>query len=391
MAAVDDALFSARSAHYGVIATSVAAMLFATTPDLAVPYRAARLDLEALRHIAWDTGRTELINEAVKKRDDSLTLWLAFLKRANGGEPVYYPKNFFASDYAWESFPTLPVVTSQSSTVTQLIGLGSTGAVKIRRPTVLRDLPLHEIAPLCFPTAKKERGKTGCALEVQRKSDSTYNVVVTELGKHSHVFGTLRMDAADIAIDGLTMRNWIKRKYPNQQLFDSAANNSPFAPKLAIVQREISDLTLTQAAGVLEEQIAGHEQHMSALGFSAGGSFLTLVGPVLLILTLMYLSFQINHLAGLAHGNETAIRDFAWPLTFRGYPGTTTGVVTLLILPTAAVLLLRIHGDNTNTFSWRRLSGIETWGLLFLSVAAGIWCLAARSRLVRRTGSARSG
>jgi hypothetical protein len=160
-----------------------------------------------------------------------------------------------------------------------------------------------------------------------------------------------------------------------------------FVPRLAAIQREIGDLTPAQAAGVLEEKIAAHEQHMSAYGLSVGGNFVSLVGPILLILTLMYLSFQINHLAELAPGSEKVISEFAWPLTFRGFPGIATGVVTLLILPVVAVLLLRVHGDNTNPFSWS-ISGVETWVLLLGSVAAGIVCLAARNRLVRTTGLA---
>jgi hypothetical protein len=53
MAAIDDALSAARGAHYGVIAGCAAALLFAATPDLTAPYRAARQDLEALRTIDW--------------------------------------------------------------------------------------------------------------------------------------------------------------------------------------------------------------------------------------------------------------------------------------------------------------------------------------------------
>lgn len=382
MAAIDDALSSARSAHYGVIGTCVAALLFAATPDLGAPYRAARRDLGALRSIKWEDGRKFLITEGVKMRGDSAALWSDFVTRANGFEGVREGL-FRPLDLAWDEFPTLPEVTPQT-TVGELISLGSAGAVKVRRARVLRSAPLHQVAPVCFPTAAAPKPHI-CALEVNRSSDSIYEITVS----HSPAgikkkLGELRMQAGDIHLSKLMVRDWIKKAYPNEGLFGSAADSAAFVPKLAAVQREIADLTPTQAAGVLDEKIAGRERHLSAGGFSVGGNFVTLVGPVLLILTLMYLSFQINHLTRLAPGNEKAICDFAWPLTFRGFPGMATAVVTLLLLPATAVLLLRTQEDSVDAFSLRG-AGAQTWVLLVMAVGAGIACLVARNRLAGET------
>jgi hypothetical protein len=408
VAAIDDALSSARGAHYGVIATCVAAMLFAATPDLGAPYRAARRDLEALRAIDWDNARNTVIYYAQLQRGSRDSVWRDFLTRADNYAPINRDSLFIPLDNEWRGgIPTLPKATERS-TVAQLIELGNTGAAKVSWPKILRGRPLHEIAPLCF------RERHACSLVVRRKSDTTYVVTVTQI-KDQKVLDSLQMRGAeDSIVSHPTMREYLIANYRNTFTAISLPPRAPdatrdtasrkkdttsdttsrkkeqewaFVPSLAAVQREIGDLTPAQAAGVLEEKIAGHEQHMSAFGFSLGGNFVTLVGPVLLILTLMYLSFQINHLADLAPGNEKAISDFAWPLTFRGFPGIATAVVTLMILPAAAVLLLRIHGDNTNALSWG-VAGVETWILLVLSVAAGIVCLVARNRLVRRTGLA---
>lgn len=415
MAAIDDALSSARGAHYGVIATCVAAMLFAVTPDLGAPYRAARRDLEALRSIDWDDSRNTVIYYAQLQRGSRDSVWRDFLTRADNFAHTDRDSLFMALDSEWwGGIPTLPKVTERS-TVAQLIELGNTGAARIWWPKVLRGKPLNAIAPLCF------RKKHACSLSVRRNSDTTYVVTVIQI-KGQKPLDSLQMKGVeDSIVSHPTMREWILAKYRNTfTAISQPARSSDtttdttraknaktdttrsknvqewaFVPSLAAIQLEIGDLTPAQAAGVLEEKIAAHEQHMSAYGLSVGGNFVSLVGPILLILTLMYLSFQINHLTELAAGNEKVISDFAWPLTFRGFPGASTGVVTLLVLPVTAVLLLRVHGDNTNRFSWRlsgtwNISGIETWGLLGLSLAAGIWCFIARTRLVRKIAVASS-
>lgn len=380
MAAIDDALTSARGAHYAVIATCIAAMLFASATDLAAPYRAARRDLKALRRIEWAKGRESLIAQAQKQFHDSIgknwqndPVYQAFLNRANGDQWVTRADGFYPLDEGWEPFLIFPAVTSPSSKVGQLIELGSTGSVSVRRPTVLRGAPLGQIAPDCMSIYSKHL----CGIEVQRQSDSTYDVTVSQITfadepkpiwqflKTKKKLGVLHMEVRDSSIATLTMRGWIQSTYRGDSLFGFGEESSAFVPKLATVQREIAELTPTQAAAVLEEKIAGHEQQMSVFGFSVGGSFVTLVGPVILILTLTYLSFHINHLAELAPGNEKAISDFAWPLMFRGFPGIASAVLTLLIAPTTAVILLRIHGDDTNALS-RSIPAV----LLVLSAAA---------------------
>src|ERR1700693_1913162 len=145
MAAIDDALSSARGAHYGVIATCVAAMLFAVTPDLGAPYRAARRDLEALRSIDWDDSRNTVIYYAQLQRGSRDSVWRHFLTRADNFAHTDRDSLFMALDSEWwGGIPTLPKVTERS-TVAQLIELGNTGAARIWWPKVLRGKPLNEI------------------------------------------------------------------------------------------------------------------------------------------------------------------------------------------------------------------------------------------------------
>jgi hypothetical protein len=157
-----------------------------------------------------------------------------------------------------------------------------------------------------------------------------------------------------------------------------------FVPRLEGIDPDIGKYTPAQAVRFLEGKIAGSERQVSGtLGVPVRGNIITLAGPVLLILAIAYLFFQIDHLTELAPHNERAICDFAWPLTFRGYQGLTTGILSLLVFPAAAVWFLRIHGGTSNAFSASTTYGLWTWILLISTVAVGWVCFRARNRLVR--------
>ena len=426
MAAIDDALSAARGAHYGVIAACIGAVLFAATPDLSAPYRAARGDLEALRAINWAAGSDTVIMKAQLTPADSLRVWEEFVRIA-GRDVGKREWRFTPSDREWWGrVPSVPRVNDQW-TVAKLIEFGSTGAAKIRRPMVLRGRSLHDSADMCYkkdPNAPLTTGRPSkadtttvfCSLAVRRNPDSTYLVTIGRIesghGKKPRTLDSLQMESAEVVSPTLTISGWIQRHYSDT--FVATTNGATraarqkhgkgvalsndttkaFLPRLAAVQSVVGDLTPAQAAGVLEEKIAGSEQRMSAGGVPVGGNSVTVVGPLLLALALVYLFFQINHLAELAPGKEEPIRYFAWPLTFGGFPGNATALTTLLILPGAAVLLLMFRAAGHEAFSWST-SGLVTAILLTPSLAAGAMCLRARNQLMRVTGlnsvGARSG
>jgi hypothetical protein len=398
MAAIDDALSAARGAHYGVIAGCAAALLFATTPDRSAPYRAAREDLQHLAAIRWDTVTLRAENRAYGMiRDSSKKVWREFLVSAGGGDTANLDAAFRPLDSAWRGeFRRLPVVSGES-TIAALISFNDAVAT-VRRPLQLDDSALSHVAASCY------QNKNPCTITVNnaKGSDTTYLVSITGRKKTegrktiSLADTAMRMKAVNIRL--FPVSEVIKKSYPasfvpitdadGQTIIDPKGDTiKRFVPRLASIDLDLKNYTPAQAAAVLEEKIAGSEQQLSggAIGVPIRGNLITLAGPILLILAIIYLFFQIDHLTDLAPGNEKAICDFAWPLTFYGYKGITTGIMSLLILPATAVWLLRIHGGTANAFSRNTRYGVWTWCLLIFTVAAGGVCLRARNRLVRTT------
>lgn len=390
MAAIDDALSAARGAHYGVIAGCAAALLFATTPDRTAPYRAAREDLQSLAAIDWDRVTARAQGDAqLTLRKSSKKVWREFLISAGGGDTANLDAAFSPLGTGWRGeVRPLPVV-SADSTIAALISFGDTAMVRIRRPLQLHDSALSHVAAPCYLT--KNKHTCTIAASKTKNSDTTYLVSIkgiqTEPGKKLLVADTvMRMDAKDVPI--IRVSGVIEELYPASFVPTSDADGRTvkrFVPRLAGIDLDLKKYTPAQAAGVLEEKIAGSEQQLSggAIGVPIRGNLITLAGPILLIFAIIYLFFQIDHLTDLAPGNERAICDFAWPLTFHGYKGITTGIMSLLVLPATAVWLLRIHGGTANAFSLNTRYGVWTWSLLISTVAAGWVCLRARNRLVR--------
>jgi hypothetical protein len=418
MADIGDALTTARNVHYAITAGCAAAVLFAAIPDRTAPYRAAREDLVALRAIDWDLARTMAIKKGLlmKKgpKGDSAKVWREFLIRL-GGDASNINSDAGKLDLVfrplgdmewWGGIPAIPEVTPQS-TIAQLIELGTGGMAKIRRPMRLRGPPLNAVAKKCYHeesactiSVQKElipcyqdKEQPACRDSVRQNPDTSYLVTVKYSHERDTITFLLHMEGAEVPIPSATMSPLLRERYPkafvpatkaatlDNTLKDTAA---AFVPRLAAIEGEIGKLTRAQAAGILDEKIAGNEQRLSALGIPVGGNLVTLAGPLLLILAIIYLSFHIEHLTELAPRNEEEIRDFAWPLTFRGWRGITTAFLSLLFGPVAAILLLRYHGDPTDAFS-RSASGALTLFLFVGSLVAGWVCLRARNRLVRAT------
>ena len=418
MADIGDALTTARNVHYAITAGCAAAVLFAAIPDRTAPYRAAREDLYALRAIDWESARNSAIKKGLLMKKgaggDSGKVWREFLIRMGGDasninsdarklDAVFQP---LGSIEWWGGIPTIPEVTPQS-TIAQLIELGTSGMAKIRRPMWLRGPPLNKVAKECYHEDSvctilvqkelipcyQDKEQPACRDSVRQNPDTSYLVTVTYTGKKDTATFRLHMEGAEVPIPSATMSPLLRERYPkafvpatkaaasDTTLRDTAA---AFVPKIVAIEGEIGKLTRAQAAGFLDEKIAGNEQHLSALGIPVGGNLITLAGPLFLILAIIYLSFHIEHLTELAPGNEEEIRDFAWPLTFRGWRGITTAFLSLLFGPAAAILLLRYHGDPTDAFS-SSASGALTLFLFVGSLVTGWACLRARNRLVRAT------
>jgi hypothetical protein len=386
MAAIDDALSAARGAHYGVIAGCAAALLFAATPDLTAPYRAAREDLRALSAIDWKRVSDSALHATQRTlNDSSKQVWRDFLISAGGGDTASFDTAFspLGTDWRGKVLP-LPDVSAAQSTISQLIVFGSGAVATIRRPHLLRDSALSRHAAPCYSQ------KGACTVGTTQISDTTYLVTIrgarrTKTGGSEYFVDSLRMNTWDVPM--FRVSKVIEALYPATFVTttDPAGKTvSAFVPRLAAIEPDIGKYTPVQAAGVLEEKIAGSERQLSgALGVPVRGNLITLAGPLLLILAIIYLVFQIDHLTDLAPGNEKAICDFAWPLTFRGYQGITTGIMTLLILPAMAVWLLRIRGGTATAFSLSNSYGVWTWTFLAFAVAAGLVAYRARNRLVR--------
>jgi hypothetical protein len=390
MAAIDDALSAARGAHYGVIAGCAAALLFATTPDRSAPYRAAREDLQALAAIDWQRVTAVAESTAYYTLRNDSTAWRQFLISAGGGDTAKLDAAFSPLNEGWRGeLRRLPVV-SRESTIAALISFADSAMVRIRKPLRLPDSALSHVAAPCY----QPENKNTCTITVSKTEDSDTTYLVSIVGKKTVepkltiADAKMRMHTTDV--NATKVSGIIEWLYPPSFVLTSDADGRTikrFVPRLASVDLDLKKYTPAQAAGVLEEKIAGSEQQLSggAIGVPIRGNLITLAGPILLILAIMYLFFQVDHLTDLAPGNEKAICDFAWPLTFHGYKGITTGIMSLLILPATAVWLLRIHGGTANAFSLNTRYGAWTWCLLIFTVAAGGVCLRARNRLVRTT------
>jgi hypothetical protein len=334
--------------------------------------------------------------------DDSLKIWREFLINAGAGETSEFDATFAHMGMDWRGQVRPLRDVSAQSTIAELILFVNTGAGTIRRPLELQESGLRSRVAKCYPqtndaSVHPSRRTTPCTIRVRQIADTIYRVTITGTYKTA-AGGTVQI------LDSLLMKT---KDVPTVMVssvvqdLDSAAfvtiNDAGggtmrvFVPRLAAIDPEIGKYTPAQAVGFLEGKIAGSERQVSGtLGVPVRGDLITLAGPVLLILAIAYLFFQIDHLTELAHGNEKAISDFAWPLTFRGYQGFTTGILSLLILPATAVWFLRFHGGTANAFSFSTGYGLWTWILFVSTVAAGWACFSARNRLVR-TVFAKSG
>jgi hypothetical protein len=380
---MEETLKTLRRIYYVILVISAALVVFVLTPLRTTKYRDALRELNAVRAVPWyelrsfqeraakDVTYYTITNDTVYWRPIVEIVWndlfpqgMAVSEQRTAAtkfhfQPFGHPSTLEQiNDEVTRRLPVIvePIYSDrEADDFRRLItercsrpGLHTFDATERRMLQPLLNPRMHPHASPSYwvtldATADLE-GRPKCEFHVQAEEYDSRN----EYSRRGKYTLHLELPNGHGLLLTIPTELFVPSWYPSKWLADTADttgilfdSDGIFLPNVRYFWRDLADRTPEDAVFFLETQLAANEQKISFLGLSLDERIAVVIGPIFLLLALLYMRVYVTHLLRIAPLDESAlVREYPWPLLFPRATGVCLSVLVLIILPGVCGVLM---------------------------------------------------
>jgi hypothetical protein len=416
---MDENLKSIRRIHYAVVGVSIAVIAIGLTPSRAQKYNAALAEAALFEELdltwMWPDAqkRAQMLRDSLVSLEPlAFALWqnargngvefefpdsampspeaVAYMHRQDPQAPVF-PKTHFLPPLPLSDSLKMPAAP-KDTTVSGIMEYvhGNTEVFWVRPRPLPGESSLRMADELACPTVV---GIRRCRIEriISAGSDSLGFYLILKLYSWKDSFArvdTMRFGGEERFVADVRKYLLQRPRRPGNRIWllrtGTGEEDSMVVkgfPSLAKLRSEVKDLRRNELRGYLTSRSIESRQRTQMLGVFFDEQFIALAGPIFLILSMVYLYLHLSHLRTICtYPDLKFLRMFPWSPLYPGRNGDAVGAVSLLMLPTIAVLVVTISAWTALPL-W--IDGLHVLATI-LTPVAGALCL-SRVQTLRRS------
>ena len=227
-------------------------------------------------------------------------------------------------------------------------------ALRAHRPTdpkydwELTELRLLAIALDSIPLTTVTQGQDTFPVQFIHSSTLSYpeSVLVSalyggrlpETGEHlANIGRTFPVSLESLSVAPARPLDWLSETPWGQELlFTNSNGESVMFPRLRPFWEQIGTLWLEDAARYLQARAEQQQSNVEVLGMELRTDLVAWAGPFVVLILLVYLFAQLQHLRRIAHSDPDAIRMYPWIALFEGRLNAALVFLSVVLLPVFA-------------------------------------------------------